>query len=87
VRAGSLLPTRTLRLDVHPADLGHPRHMLALEWVLGRRGERRRAVTYRELAGLASSAGRICSSAGFGAQFLDAVNIDASNGVTADRPA
>ena len=26
----------TLRLDLHPADLQHPRHMLALEWVLAR---------------------------------------------------
>jgi predicted deacetylase len=50
LRAGSLLPTRTLRLDLHPADLRHPRHMMALEWVLGRAGGRRRAVTYRELA-------------------------------------
>ncbi len=51
VRAGSLLPTRALRVDLHPADLEHPRHMLALEWVLARNGSLRRAVTYRELAG------------------------------------
>ncbi len=50
VRAGALLPTATLRLDLHPADLRHPRHMMALEWVLQRAGERK-AVTYRELAG------------------------------------
>jgi predicted deacetylase len=52
VRAGSLLPTSTLRLDVHPAHLQHPRHMMALEWVLGRVGSRRAAVTYQELAGV-----------------------------------
>ena len=52
VRAGSLLPTRTLRLDLHPADLRHPRHMMALEWVLERAAPRRAAVTYRELAGV-----------------------------------
>jgi predicted deacetylase len=51
LRVGSLLPTDTLRLDLHPADLQHPRHMLALEWVLGRAGHARRAVTYRQLAG------------------------------------
>jgi len=52
VRAGSLLPTATLRLDVHPAYLQHPRHMLALEWVLERANARQNAVTYRELAGV-----------------------------------
>ena len=52
VRAGSLLPTSTLRLDLHPADLQHPRHMMALEWVLARSGSRRTAITYRELAGV-----------------------------------
>ena len=50
VRAGALLPTSTLRLDLHPADLRHTRHMMALEWVL-RRARSRDAVTYRELAG------------------------------------
>jgi predicted deacetylase len=50
VRMGSLLPTGTLRLDIHPDDLRHPHHMMALEWVLGRVGSRRAAVTYRELA-------------------------------------
>jgi predicted deacetylase len=52
VRMGSLLPTSTLRLDLHPADLQHARHMMALEWVLGRNGSRRTAITYPELAGL-----------------------------------
>jgi len=48
IRAGSLLCGRTMRLDLHPSDLGHPRHMLALEWVLHRAG-RREAITYDEL--------------------------------------
>jgi hypothetical protein len=52
VRAGSLLPASTLRLDLHPADLQYPRHMMALEWVLARSGSRRAAITYRELAGV-----------------------------------
>jgi hypothetical protein len=45
----SLLGTRTLRLEVHPADLEHPRHMLALEWALRRSGHRREAITYEDL--------------------------------------
>ena len=49
---GSLLAAGDLRLDLHPADLEHPRHMLALEWVLSRNGRRRTAITYRELAGV-----------------------------------
>ncbi|HEX3510932.1 MAG TPA: DUF2334 domain-containing protein [Solirubrobacteraceae bacterium] len=52
VRAGALLPTSSLRVDLHPADLANSRHMLALEWVLSRSGQRRTAVTYRELAGV-----------------------------------
>jgi predicted deacetylase len=52
VRMGSLLAAGDLRLDLHPADLQHPRHMLALEWVLSRNGRRRTAITYRELAGV-----------------------------------
>jgi predicted deacetylase len=59
VRAGSLLPTNTLRLDLHPSDLQHPRHMLALEWVLKRVGSSRTAVTYRELAGEAERQSRV----------------------------
>ena len=51
IRAGSLICGRTLRVDVHPADLEHPRHVLALEWVLGRAGGRREAITYDELLG------------------------------------
>jgi predicted deacetylase len=52
VRAGSLLPTSTLRLDLHPGDLQHPRHMMALEWVLARCGSSRTAITYEQLAGV-----------------------------------
>lgn len=50
VRCGSLLPARTLRVDVHPAHLQHPRHMLALQGVLERSGGRT-PVTYEDLAG------------------------------------
>jgi uncharacterized protein len=50
LRAGAMLPTSTLRLDLHPADLRHPRRMMALERVLLRAGSRS-AVTYLELAG------------------------------------
>jgi hypothetical protein len=51
LRAGAMLPTSTLRIDLHPADLRYPRHMLALEWVL-QRARPRTAITYRELAGV-----------------------------------
>jgi len=50
LRTGGLLAGRTLRLDLHPADLQRPRHMLALEWVLQRAAHRRTAATYDELA-------------------------------------
>jgi Uncharacterized protein conserved in bacteria (DUF2334) len=49
IRAGALLGGQTLRLDVHPRDLEHPRHMLALEWVLNH-SHAREAITYDELA-------------------------------------
>jgi predicted deacetylase len=49
IRAGGLLCGETLRLDLHPADLEHPRHMIALEWVLHRAGRQRDAITYDEL--------------------------------------
>jgi peptidoglycan/xylan/chitin deacetylase (PgdA/CDA1 family) len=51
IRVGSLLGGHTLRLDLHPGDLQHPRHMMALEWVLGRSRRRREAITYDELIG------------------------------------
>ncbi len=59
IRAGALLGGRTLRLDLHPSDLQHPRQVRALEWALTRSARRRTAVTYDELAsaGLQRSAG------------------------------
>ncbi len=50
LRAGALLSGSTLRLDLHPADLDDPSHMLALEWVLKRSTRTREAVTYEQLA-------------------------------------
>jgi predicted deacetylase len=84
LRAGSLLPTGTLRLDVQPADLQLPRHMMALEWVLARSSPRRTAVTYRELAGVGPLAAR---ARGEPHQPLPAVNIAGSNDLTADSAA
>jgi predicted deacetylase len=49
IRAGSLVCGNTLRLDLHPADLQHYRQVRALEWVLGREGHRREAITYDQL--------------------------------------
>jgi len=51
VRAGALGAGNLLRLDLHPADLDHPRHIGAVEGVL-KRAQRhvRRAVTYDDLA-------------------------------------
>jgi hypothetical protein len=37
-------------VDLHPSDLQHPRHMMALDWVLRRAGRRREAITYDDLA-------------------------------------
>jgi predicted deacetylase len=48
VRAGAALSGKVLRLDLHPADFDHPRHVLALERVL-RRARGRVAVTYDDL--------------------------------------
>lgn len=48
IRAGGVLCGQTLRLDLHPATLEHPRQMLALEWVLGRSAPLREAVTYEQ---------------------------------------
>lgn len=48
IRAMSLAGGSLLRLDLHPADLDHSRHMLALDAVLTRAG-RRTAVTYDDL--------------------------------------
>jgi predicted deacetylase len=50
VRGGSLLAGDLLRLDLHPADLDHPRHIGAVEGVLKRARRRvREAVTYDDL--------------------------------------
>jgi predicted deacetylase len=48
VRVGARTAGSTLRLDLYPSDVRHPRHMLALEAVL-RRARDRRAVTYNDL--------------------------------------
>jgi predicted deacetylase len=49
LRAGAFAAGSTLRVDIHPGDLDHTRHMLALERVLA--GSRRRmSVTYDDLA-------------------------------------
>lgn len=48
VRAGALLSPRLLRLDLHPADFDHPRHVAAVERVLERARDRV-AVTYDDL--------------------------------------
>jgi predicted deacetylase len=50
LRAGAFLSGPTLRLDLHPSDLDHPHHMLALERVLQRSAGTREAVTYDEIA-------------------------------------
>jgi predicted deacetylase len=50
VRAAALFSGHTLRLDLHPDDLHHPRHMMALESVLARAAGERTAITYDELA-------------------------------------
>jgi predicted deacetylase len=49
VRAGALIAGSTMRLDLHPADLDHPRHVMALERVL-KRARRRTSVTLSQLA-------------------------------------
>jgi predicted deacetylase len=48
VRTGAALSGRLLRLDLHPGDFDHPRHVLAVERVL-RRAQGRVAVTYDDL--------------------------------------
>ena len=49
LRLGAALSGDTLRLDLHPADLDHPRHVLALERVL-KRARSRTPVTLDQLA-------------------------------------
>jgi hypothetical protein len=50
LRIGALAAGSTLRVDVHPSDLDHTHHMLALERVL-QSSRRRTAVTYEDLVG------------------------------------
>jgi predicted deacetylase len=78
IRTGSLLCGDTLRLDLHPSDLQHPRHMLALEWVLGRATRPREAITLEEM---------VSARAGGAQPFAGTMNIDGSNDLTAGRPA
>lgn len=80
IRTGSLVCGGTLRLDLHPADLQHPRHMMALEWVLGRGARRRQAITFEELVSGAAAAGSRQPLA-------VAVNIDGSKDLTLEEPA
>ena len=48
VRAGAAISGELLRLDLHPADFDHPRHVAAVERVLERARDRV-AVTYDDL--------------------------------------
>ncbi len=50
VRAGALLAPDTLRLDLRPGDLDHPRHMAVLENLLSGSARRRTSITYDDLA-------------------------------------
>jgi predicted deacetylase len=50
IRLGGMLGGPTLRVDLHPGDLEHPRQMMALDRVLDRAGRRREAITYDQLA-------------------------------------
>jgi predicted deacetylase len=50
MRVESLFAPRTLRIDLHPLDLGSARHMLALEAMIRRAAPRRACVTYDDLA-------------------------------------
>jgi predicted deacetylase len=53
LRAATLLAGDLLRLDLHPEDLEHPSHVLALEWVLRRSVPGRQPVTYDDLTAAA----------------------------------
>jgi predicted deacetylase len=48
VRAGALLSPRLLRLDIHPADFDHARHVQALDTII-RRAHGRAPITYDDL--------------------------------------
>jgi predicted deacetylase len=49
IRAGARVSGDTLRVDVHPTTLQHPRQVRALESVLAREGRRRESLTLGEL--------------------------------------
>jgi predicted deacetylase len=88
IRAGGLVCGETLRLDLHPAALEHPRQMMALEWVLGRNARRRQPVTYEELIASPRTPGaQRDASPAHPDELLTAVNIDGSNDLTVERPA
>jgi predicted deacetylase len=89
LRAGAVVSGHTLRLDLHPSDLDHPHHMLALEWVIKRATSSREAVTYEELAAAASGASRgprQVAGAIAGMRYPPA-NSDGLSGFTSERPA
>jgi hypothetical protein len=58
IRLGGALAGDLLRLDLHPADLEHPRHVMALERALEHSRGRRTAITYAELLAGAGASGR-----------------------------
>ena len=62
IRTGAVLCGDTLRLDLHPSDLEHTRHMLALEWVLRWASRGRTAATYDELVNAAQRTSRLQTS-------------------------
>jgi predicted deacetylase len=84
LRAGAFMSGATLRLDLHPSDLDHPNHMLALEWVLQRSACTRTAVTYEELA---TSAARSSPSPRPIANLRYPPESDGLSGFTSERPA
>ncbi|HEX4838320.1 MAG TPA: DUF2334 domain-containing protein [Solirubrobacteraceae bacterium] len=85
LRAGALVSGTTLRLDLHPSDLDHPNHMLALEWVLHRSACTREAVTYEELAMGPGQPNRRLRPVG-GLRYPPEKS-DALSGFTSERPA
>lgn len=85
LRAGALVSGATLRLDLHPSDLDHPNHMLALEWVLQRSASSRKAVTYEQLA--AGVAQPSSSPRSIGELRYRPEKSDPLSGFTSERPA
>jgi predicted deacetylase len=85
LRAGALVSGATLRLDLHPSDLDHPNHMLALEWVLQRSACTREAVTYEQLAGAVKQPSALPQPIG-GLRYPPEKS-DGLSGFTSERPA